>query len=74
MWEICCCTTAFQITQHLNGRKHTANIAGLRDQPGMQSVIGESSAISSFSAPSKFATSMMDLSICVQRLIDFQNK
>jgi hypothetical protein len=38
-----------QVTQHLNGSKHIAAIARLKqkDRPGRQSLIGESSATSS---------------------------
>jgi hypothetical protein len=52
-----------QVTQHLSGSKHTAAIARLKqkDRPGKQSLIGESSAISSSSEPSKFSTSATDL-------------
>jgi hypothetical protein len=36
-----------QVTQHLNGSKHIAAIVCLKDQPGRQSLISESSAASS---------------------------
>jgi hypothetical protein len=52
-----------QVTQHLSGSKHIAAIAQLKqkDSPCKQSLIGESSATSSSSGPSKFATFVKDL-------------
>jgi hypothetical protein len=52
-----------QVTQYLSGNKHIAAIARLKqkDRPGRQSIIGESSATSSSSGPSKFVTSTKDL-------------
>jgi hypothetical protein len=52
-----------QVTQHLSGSKHIAAIAQLKqkDSPGKQPLIGESSATSSSSGPSKFATFAKDL-------------
>jgi hypothetical protein len=47
-----------QVTQHLMG---LAIPVCLKDQPGKHSLIGESSATSSFSGPSKFATFVTDL-------------
>jgi hypothetical protein len=35
-----------QVTQHLSRSKHIATVAHLKDQPGMQSVIGETFAAS----------------------------
>jgi hypothetical protein len=47
-----------QVARHLSGSKHIATIAQLKqkDRPGKQSQIGESSATSSSSGPSKFVT------------------
>jgi hypothetical protein len=50
-----------QITQHLSGSKHYATTVRLKDRPCRQSLIGESSAKSSSSAPSKFTTSATSL-------------
>jgi hypothetical protein len=52
-----------QVTQHLSGSKHIAATARLKqkDWPDRQSLIGESSATSSSSGPSKFATFATDL-------------
>jgi hypothetical protein len=52
-----------QVTQHSSGSKHTAAIARLKqkDRPGRQSLIGESSATSSSSGPSRFVTFATDL-------------
>jgi hypothetical protein len=52
-----------QVTRHLSGSKHIATIARLKqkDRPGRQSLSGESSATSSSSGPSKFATFATDL-------------
>jgi hypothetical protein len=52
-----------QVTQNLSGSRHIATIAQLKqkDGPGRQSLIGESSATSSSSGPSKFATFATDL-------------
>jgi hypothetical protein len=47
-----------QVTQYLSGSKHTAAVVDLIDRPGRQFVLGESSATSSFSRPSKFATDL----------------
>jgi hypothetical protein len=57
-----------QVTQHLSGSKHTTAIARLKqnDRPGKQSVIGETSATSSSSGPSKSVQS-----ICVCRHTTF---
>jgi hypothetical protein len=51
----------YQVTQHLSGSKHTATTVHLKDWPGRQSLIGETSATSSSSGPSKFATFVTDL-------------
>jgi hypothetical protein len=50
-----------QIIQHLCGSKHTTVILCFKDQPGMQSLIAESSATCSSSEPSKFVTFATDL-------------
>jgi hypothetical protein len=52
-----------QVTQHLSGSKHAAAIARLKqnDRPGKHSLIGESSATSSSSGQSKFATFPTDI-------------
>jgi hypothetical protein len=51
------------VTQHISGNKHIAAIVRLKqkDRPGKQSLIGESSATSSSSGPSKFSTFAADL-------------
>jgi hypothetical protein len=56
-------TQRSQITQHSSGTKYIAAIVRLKlkDRPGKQSLIGESSATSSSSGPFKFATSATDL-------------
>jgi hypothetical protein len=47
-----------QVTQHLSGSKHNAAVVSLRDRPRpyWQSLMGDSSATSSSSGPSKTAT------------------
>jgi hypothetical protein len=59
----------FQVTQHLRGSNHIAAVVGLKDRPGMQSLIGESSAICSSSGSSKFVAfaTLSVQSICVLR-------
>jgi hypothetical protein len=63
MWKIYCHTTAFSSDTNLSGSKHIAATARLtqKDMQGKQSLIGESSATSSSSAPLKFATFATDL-------------
>jgi hypothetical protein len=50
--------SVLKLSQYLSGSKHMAAIAQLKqkDWPGRQSLIGESSAKSSSSGPSKFVT------------------
>jgi hypothetical protein len=52
-----------QVTQYLSRNKHIAAIARFKqkDRPGRQSLIGEFSATSSSSGPSKFSTFATDL-------------
>jgi hypothetical protein len=57
-----------EVTQHLSGSKHIAAVGRLNYLPGRQSVIGESSATSCSSGPSKFTTFVTSVqSICVRR-------
>jgi hypothetical protein len=62
-----------QVTQQLSGSKLNATIVCLKDRPGRQSLIGESSATSSSSGPSKFATFVTSVqSICACRHTTFK--
>jgi hypothetical protein len=58
-----------QVTKHLSGSKHIAVIFHLKDWPSRQCVIGESSATSSSSGPSKYGTVVQ--SIYVRRHTTF---
>jgi hypothetical protein len=61
-----------QITHYLRGSKHIAAIVCLEDWPGRQFLIGESSATSFYSGPSKFATFVTSVqSICICRHTTF---
>jgi hypothetical protein len=63
-----------QVTQHLSGSKHIAAIVRLKQKyrPGKQSVIGESSATSPSSGPTKIATFVTSVqSICFRRHTTF---
>jgi hypothetical protein len=63
MWKIYCRTTAFSSYTTFKWKQHTAAIARLKqkDRPDRQSLIGESSATSSFSGPSRSVTFATDL-------------